>query len=138
MIYIRTKCCRYFIKKKKMCMNSRNDHYKLEKKIFPGIPARPPHNNYLFILLEVGFFGLFFWLLIFLCYFLDLRKTPFSLAGANFIKFLFPLIFLLACFSDEYLVRHNPTLLFSFICVIFCLKDFDLNSAFNSPKKPLQ
>ena len=102
----------------------------LENKIFPGIPARPPHNNYLFILAEVGFLGLFFWLLIFLCLFKDLQKTKLC-SRVNVIKLLFPLLFLIVCFSDEYLVRHNPSLFFVLMVAFFSSKKLDLNVFFN-------
>ena len=114
------------------------EYNNIKDRVFPGIPARPPHNNYLFILLEVGLVGLFFWLLMFFCYLLDVMKTSFLIRDVNLIKLLLPFVFLLMCFTDEYLVRHNPSLLFSFTTALFCLKNFDLNVLFISSKKPPQ
>lgn len=111
------------------------EYNNIKDRVFPGIPARPPHNNYLFILLEIGLVGLFFWLLMFFCYFLDVKKNPFLFRDVNLIKLLLPFVFLLMCFTDEYLVRHNPSLFFSFTTALFCLKNFDLNFLFISSKK---
>jgi len=114
------------------------EYNNIKNRVFPGITARPPHNNYLFVLLEVGLLGLLFWLLMFFCYLLDVWKSCFLFRDVNIIRLLIPFVFLLMCFTDEYLVRHNPSLFFSFITGLFCLKKVDLNLLFISSKKPPQ
>ena len=101
--------------------NSINQYELLEDKIFPNVPARPPHNNYLFILCEVGVIGLLLWLNIFIQLFIDIYKQTESVKF-DFVKFIFPIMFLLICLTDEYLVRHNPTLLFCFFTSLFCVR----------------
>ena len=99
---------------------SLNEYNDLKNKIFPNVIARPPHNNYLFILAEVGLVGLIVWLNIFIQLFIEIYKRHTS-KNSLFIKLFIPLLFLLICFTDEYLVRHNPTLLFCFFTALFCV-----------------
>ena len=101
--------------------NSLNEYRLLKNKIFPNVPARPPHNNYLFILCEIGLIGLILWLNIFIQLFIDIYKNNQSFRF-RVVKFIFPIMFLLICFTDEYLVRHNPTLFFCFFTSLFCLQ----------------
>jgi len=97
--------------------NSLKEYNKFENKIFPNVLARPPHNNYLFILVEVGLFGLLLWLNIFIQLFITFFKHD----KLDFLKLAFPLMFLIICFTDEYLVRHDPTLFFCFFTSLFCV-----------------
>ena len=97
------------------------EYENLKNKIFPNVPARPPHNNYLFILCEVGVIGLIFWLNIFIQLLRSIHKTSRSLK-LDMIKYLLPIIFITICLTDEYLVRHNPTLFFCFFSALFCVR----------------
>ena len=101
--------------------NSLNEYRLLKNKIFPNVPARPPHNNYLFILCEIGLIGLLLWLNIFIQLFVDIYKNN-KPSRFTIIKFMFPIMFLLICFTDEYLVNHNSTLFFCFFTSLFCLQ----------------
>ncbi len=92
----------------------------LKDKVFPNVQARPPHNNYLFILAESGFVGLIFWLNIFVQLFIDIYIN--SSSQTRNIKLIFPIMFLLICFADEYLVRHTPTLFFCVFSSLLCVR----------------
>lgn len=101
--------------------NSMNYYQLLENKVFPNLPARPPHNNYLFILCEIGIIGLLLWLNIFIQLLWKIYKNINSVQ-LDFIKFILPIIFLFICLTDEYLVRHNSTLLFCLFTSLFCVR----------------
>jgi len=93
----------------------------LKNKFFPNVPARPPHNNYLFILCEIGVIGLLFWLNMFLQLFISIYKKSES-CKLDLIKYLLPITFIIICLTDEYLVRHNPTLFFCFFTALLCVR----------------
>ena len=99
---------------------SLHEYNNLKNKIFPNLMARPPHNNYLFILAEVGLIGLILWLNIFVQLFIEIYQRN-NLKQPLFIKLFIPMLFLLICLTDEYLVRHNPTLFFCFFTTLFCV-----------------
>ena len=61
------------------------------------------------------------WNLYILILFIDIYKNNQSFRF-RVVKFIFPIMFLLICFTDEYLVRHNPTLFFCFFTSLFCLQ----------------
>ena len=95
---------------------------KANNAIFPNVEARPPHNNYIFILAEIGLVGLLLWLNIFIQLFIKIYKNI-KTHRIDFLKFAFPIMFLIICVTDEYLVRHNPTLLFCFFTSLFCVNN---------------
>ena len=93
----------------------------LKNNFFPNVPARPPHNNYLFILCEIGLIGLLFWLNMFIQLFISIYKKSESFK-LDLIKYLLPITFIIICLTDEYLVRHNPTLFFCFFTALLCVR----------------
>ncbi|MAQ47606.1 MAG: hypothetical protein CMD27_01850, partial [Flavobacteriales bacterium] len=99
---------------------SLKEYNNLKNKIFPNLIARPPHNNYLFVLAEVGLVGLILWLNIFIQLFVEIYKKN-DLKPSLVLKLFIPMLFLLICLTDEYLVRHNPTLFFCFFTTLFCV-----------------
>ena len=93
----------------------------IEGRVFPNVPARPPHNNYVFILAELGFVGLFIWINIFIQLFRDIYAK--SCIQKRNIKLILPIMFLIICLADEYLVRHTPTLFFCLFTSLFCVRE---------------
>ena len=76
-------------------------------------PVKHPHNNFIFILVELGLLGLGFALYIFYC----LIKRFFTANRFQFLKLIFPLYFLWIMLFDNYFLNHNTL-------VFFCLFGF--------------
>ena len=74
-----------------------------------------PHNNFIFILIELGVVGFILLLSIFFFHI----KAYFLSTPKHFLKFIFPLFFLFIMMFDNYFLNHN-TLTF------FCLFSFVL------------
>ena len=77
-----------------------------------------PHNNFIFICVELGFFGL---LLVMYVFFTQIRAA-FNSKKKQLLKLIFPLFFLFIMFFDNYFLNHN-TLTF------FCLFSFIIHQA---------
>ncbi len=86
--------------------------------IYPNVkPLKHPHNNYIFILIELGIVGLGIMLYIFYKKILIF----FSTNKKDFLKLIFPLFFLWIMLFDNYFLNHNTL-------VFFCLFSFILYS----------
>ena len=72
-----------------------------------------PHNNFIFILVEVGILGLGFLLFIFFTQIKDF----FIYSKKDWLKLIFPIFFLFIMFFDNYILHHNTL-------VFFCLFSF--------------
>ena len=81
-----------------------------------------PHNNFVFILFELGLIGLILLLMIF---YYQLQAF-FSFSLKNFLGLIFPLFFMFIMMFDNYFLNHN-TLCF------FCLFTFIIYSQINNP-----
>ena len=90
-----------------------NQFQKIYSRKFDDSRTKHPHNNYLFVLIELGLAGLFFLLLIFFYQILDFFKTE----KKEFLKLTFPLFFIFIMFLDNYFLNHNTL-------VFFCLFSF--------------
>ena len=94
-----------------------NQFQKIYSNKFDDSKTKHPHNNYLFILIELGLAGLFFLLLIFFYQILDFFKSE----KKEFLKLTFPLFFIFIMFLDNYFLNHNTL-------VFFCLFSFIIYS----------
>ncbi len=94
-----------------------NQFQKIYSYKFNDTKTKHPHNNYLFVLIELGLAGLFFLLLIFFYQILDFFKSE----KKEFLKLIFPLFFILIMFLDNYFLNHNTL-------VFFCLFSFIIYS----------
>jgi len=97
---------------------------KLYIKNYPDFdPINHPHNNFLFILCELGLIGLLLLLKIFYHQIISFFSDPES----DFLKLIFPLFFLFIMFFDNYFINHNTLTffcLFSFIIYNTSYKKF--------------
>ena len=75
---------------------------------------KTPHNNFLFVFFELGIIGLIVLILIFYYQIKEYKRK--SLPE---IRILFPLLFLLAMFSDSFLQNHNSAVLYVFLSATF-------------------
>jgi len=67
-----------------------------------------PHNNYLFVLTEFGIIGLLLFINIFISMIRDFFKSK-----KNVLKIIFPIMFLLAMWVNDYLFIYNTMAFFS-------------------------
>lgn len=81
---------------------------------------KTPHNNYLYILFELGFIGLIFFLSIFYFQIKELRKKNLI----NNEKILLPLFMLFLMLFDSYMFIFSITLFYIFMYKIFTQLDF--------------
>jgi len=90
-----------------------------------------PHNNFIFILCELGIVGLFLVLLIF---YYQIREF-FLEKNSNFLKLIFPVFFLFIMSFDNYFINHNTLALFclfSFVIYAPFKKDLTINPSNSS------
>jgi len=80
-----------------------------------------PHNNYLFILIELGVIGL---LLILSIFYIQIRAFFFK--QHNILQFIFPVLFLVIMFFDIYMLHHNTLAFFCLFSLIIYYEDFSL------------
>ena len=100
-----------------------NQFEKTYQNYFHYKETKHPHNNFIFILLELGICGILLLFSIFyfqvIAYFNSNRK--------NVLKFIFPVFFLFIMLFDNYFVNHNTLAffcLFSFIIYHSASKSF--------------
>ena len=72
---------------------------------------KTPHNNYLYVWMELGILGLIMLLSIFYFQIYEMYKKGFA-------WMLFPIMFLILMFADSYLLSQNTLVLYVFLSVI--------------------
>jgi O-antigen ligase len=87
-----------------------------------------PHNNFIFIMIELGIVGVIFLLSIF---YFHLKKFWLS-KEKSFITFLLPTFFLFIMLFDNYFLNHNTLALFCLFSFIFYSNKIDNLSAHKS------
>ena len=80
-----------------------------------------PHNNYLFIIMELGIIGLLLMLSI-----LYIQIRTFFLNKNNILKFIFPILFLVIMLFDIYMVNPNTLAFFCLFSFIIYYEDYSL------------
>jgi len=76
-----------------------------------------PHNNYLFVLVQLGFPGILVFLNIFFQQILFFFKKGIE-DEFNVFRIMLPLVFMLICLSDSYLFGHHTQLFFMLMTAI--------------------
>ena len=123
--YLYVKNALYLIKKKPFFGFGANQFEQVYGKYFSDKKAaKHPHNNFLFILVELGIFGLIFLLYIFYSqlklFWIDREKTM--------LKLIFPIYFLWIMLFDNYFLNHNTLVFFClFSFLIYYHKSMKLN-----------
>ena len=84
-----------------------------------------PHNNFIFIMIELGLFGCFFLLSIF---YFHLKKFWMS-KEKTFMAFLLPTFFMFIMLFDNYFLNHNTLTLFCLFSFIIFSNKIDTSSA---------
>ena len=74
---------------------------------------KTPHNNYLYVWIELGILGLIILLSIFYFQIRELKKLK-----DGFVRILIPIMFLAIMFTDSYLFMHNTLVLYIFLSTI--------------------
>ena len=74
---------------------------------------KTPHNNYLFIGMELGLIGLLIFLSIFYFQIKEIMKMKFGL-----FRILFPIMFLIIMFADSYFFSINTEILYVVFSII--------------------
>lgn len=74
---------------------------------------KTPHNNYLYVWIELGILGLIILLSLFYFQIRELRKLK-----DGFVRILLPIMYLAIMFVDSYLFTHNTLVLYIFLSVI--------------------
>ncbi|MBL6873980.1 MAG: O-antigen ligase family protein [Flavobacteriales bacterium] len=87
---------------------------------YPNFEHKTPHNNYLYILFELGFIGLIFFLSIFYFQIKELLNKDLI----NTEKILLPLFMLFLMLFDSYMFIFSITLFYIFMYKIFTQLDF--------------
>jgi len=82
-----------------------------------------PHNNFIFVLIELGVVGLVLMLYIFY----SQIKLFFSKKDSNFLKLIFPLYFLWIMLFDNYFLNHNSLVFFCFFSFLIYNKNMKSN-----------
>ena len=74
---------------------------------------KTPHNNYLYVWIELGILGLIILLSIFYFQIRELIKLK-----DGFVRILLPIMYLVIMFTDSYLFIHNTLVLYIFLSII--------------------
>ena len=74
---------------------------------------KTPHNNYLYVWIELGILGLIILLSIFYFQIRELIKLK-----DGFVRILLPIMYLAIMFTDSYLFTHNTLVLYIFLSII--------------------
>lgn len=74
---------------------------------------KTPHNNYLYVWIELGMLGLLILLSVFYFQIRELKKLK-----DGFVRILLPIMYLAIMFTDSYLFTHNTLVLYIFLSVI--------------------
>ena len=74
---------------------------------------KTPHNNYLYVWIELGMIGLLILLSIFYFQIRELKKLK-----DGFVRILLPTMYLSIMFTDSYLFTHNTLVLYIFLSLI--------------------
>ena len=82
-------------------------------KILAGV-HRTPHNNYLFIWIELGLLGL---MVLFSIFFFQLKA--YKSLNQGYYRMIFPAVFMLIMLTDTYLQNHNTAVLYCYLSFIF-------------------
>ena len=106
--YIYTKNSIQLTKTKPLFGFGANQFQRTYQSIFDDKNTKHPHNNFIFIMIELGLFGLFLVLLIFAFHI----KQYFTSSTKSFLKFIFPIFFMFIMLSDNYFLNHNTLTLF--------------------------
>ena len=102
------------IKDKPLIGAGANQFAKLYAHRYPHLESiKHPHNNFIFILSELGALGLCIMLFIFY----NQLKTFWNQKNSDFLQLIFPLFFLFIMFFDNYFINHNTL-------VFYCLFSF--------------
>ena len=102
------------IKDKPLIGAGANQFAKLYTHRYPHLESiKHPHNNFIFILSELGTLGLCIMLFIFY----NQIKTFWNQKNTDFLQLIFPLFFLFIMFFDNYFINHNTL-------VFYCLFSF--------------
>ena len=78
-----------------------------------------PHNNFLFILVELGIVGFFIFITIFISQ-IQYFTSPYNL---SFMQLILPLLFIVIMFVDNYFLNHNTLALWCVFTFIFLEKN---------------
>ena len=78
-----------------------------------GHKHKTPHNNYLYVWMELGILGLILLLSIFYFQIRELYRLK-----DGFPRVLLPLMYLIIMFADSYFFSHNTLILYLFLSVI--------------------
>ncbi|RPG59836.1 MAG: O-antigen ligase domain-containing protein [Flavobacteriales bacterium TMED191] len=111
--YIYIKNSILLAKKKPLLGFGSNQFKQIYQLNFDDKTIKHPHNNWMFIIIELGVIGLFLAIMIFWHHITQYFKSK----NQSFLKFIFPLFFILIMCTDNYFLNHN-TLTF------FCLFSF--------------
>ena len=112
--YLYAKNSILLIKQKPIFGYGPNQFQKVYKDYFSTNPSvNHPHNNFIFILTELGLVGLIFVLYIFYCQI----KLFFRNNKKRALELIFPIFFLFIMLFDNYFINHNTL-------VFFCLFSF--------------
>ena len=114
------------IRKKPISGMGSNSFEEVYNKLHPNLDTiKHPHNNYIFILIELGIIGLFLMLYIFY------RKILifFSSDKKDFLQLIFPLFFLWIMLFYNYFLNHNTLVFFCLFSFILYNKDRKYNQS---------
>ena len=106
--YIYTKNSFLIAKKNPVFGFGANQFQHIYQSMFNYKNIKHPHNNFIFIMIELGLVGLFLVLLIFWFHI----KQFFQSNKKSFLQFVFPLFFMLIMCADNYFLNHNTLTLF--------------------------
>ena len=85
-----------------------------------GHKHKTPHNNYLYVWMELGILGLILLLSIFYFQIRELYRLK-----DGFPRVLLPLMYLIIMFADSYFFSHNTLILYLFLSVITNINPFN-------------
>ena len=80
---------------------------------------KTPHNNYLFVMFELGILGLSVFLSVFYFQIMEYVRKPIGK-----IRIIFPIVFMSIMLFDSYFYNHNPAVLYAYLSVVFARYSF--------------
>ena len=112
------------IKERPIFGNGANQFAQLYQKKFDDPNVLHPHNNFIFILVELGVVGLIMVIGIFSFQ----MKTFFQNNSHDFMQMVLPMLFIIIMFFDNYFLNHNTL---TFWCLFtFILFDKKINNKY--------